>query len=74
MLIAQINPVAGDLEGNLKKIHWAAEQGIQSKGETLVLPAYALTGWPWGTWHIPNPLWQKSTKHWKKSIITIARF
>ena len=48
MLIAQINPVAGDLEGNLKKIHWAAEQGIQSKGETLVLPAYALTGWPLG--------------------------
>lgn len=48
MLIAQINPTPGDLEGNLKLIRWAAEQCPQAKGETLVLPAYALTGWPLG--------------------------
>ncbi len=48
MLIAQINPTSGDLEGNLKLIHWAAEQCPQARGETLVLPAYALTGWPLG--------------------------
>lgn len=48
MLIAQINPMAGDLENNLKKIHWAAEQCPRAKGELLVLPAYALTGWPLG--------------------------
>ncbi len=48
MLISQINPVAGDLDGNLKLIHRAAEQCPHCKGETLVLPAYALTGWPLG--------------------------
>lgn len=48
MLISQINPIPGDLEGNLKLIHWAAEQCPQAKGETLILPAYALTGWPLG--------------------------
>ncbi len=48
MLIAQLNPTAGDLDGNLKLIHHAAEQCPHCKGETLVLPAYALTGWPLG--------------------------
>lgn len=48
MLISQINPIPGDLEGNLKKIHWAAEQCPHCQGETLILPAYALTGWPLG--------------------------
>lgn len=48
MLIAQLNPIPGDLEGNLKMIHWAAEQCPHCHGETLVLPAYALTGWPLG--------------------------
>ncbi len=48
MLIAQINPTPGDLEGNLKLIHQAAEQCPHAKGETLILPAYALTGWPLG--------------------------
>lgn len=48
MLIAQINPTPADLDGNLKLIHWAAEQCPNFPGETLVLPAYALTGWPLG--------------------------
>ncbi len=48
MLIAQLNPIAGDLDGNLKLIHWAAEQCPHCQGETLILPAYALTGWPLG--------------------------
>ena len=48
MLIAQLNPVPADLDGNLKLIHWAAEQCPHCQGETLVLPAYALTGWPLG--------------------------
>lgn len=48
MLIAQLNPIPGDLEGNLKMIHRAAEQCPHCKGETLILPAYALTGWPLG--------------------------
>lgn len=48
MLIAQLNPVPADLDGNLKMIHWAAEQCPNFPGETLVLPAYALTGWPLG--------------------------
>lgn len=48
MLIAQINPTAADLENNLNKIHNAAEQCPQAKKELLVLPAYALTGWPLG--------------------------
>ncbi len=48
MLIAQINPTPGDLEGNLKLIHWAAEQCPNAPEETLILPAYALTGWPLG--------------------------
>ena len=48
MLIAQLNPIPGDLDGNLKMIHWAAEQCPHCRGETLILPAYALTGWPLG--------------------------
>ena len=48
MLIAQINPIPGDLDGNLKLIHQMAEQCPQFPRETLVLPAYALTGWPLG--------------------------
>ena len=48
MLIAQINSIAGDLDGNLKKIHPIAEQCPHSPGETIVFPAYALTGWPLG--------------------------
>ena len=48
MLIAQLNPVPADLDGNLKLIHWAAEQCPHCQGEMLVLPAYALTGWPLG--------------------------
>ena len=48
MLIAQLNPIPADLDGNLKLIHWAAEQCPHFPGEVLVLPAYALTGWPLG--------------------------
>ncbi|MBR1945272.1 MAG: NAD+ synthase [Alphaproteobacteria bacterium] len=48
MLIAQLNPIPADLDGNLKLIRWAAEQCPHCQGETLVLPAYALTGWPLG--------------------------
>ena len=62
MLIAQLNPIPGDLEGNLKLIHWAAEQCPHCKGETLILPAYALTGWPLGDLAFSNLLCPKCIK------------
>ncbi|MCQ2914854.1 MAG: NAD(+) synthase [Alphaproteobacteria bacterium] len=48
MLLAQINPISGDIEGNLEKIHKFMDKCTTSPGETLILPAYALTGWPLG--------------------------
>lgn len=48
MIVAQINPIAGDLEGNLAKMFKIADQCTTAPGETLIFPAYALTGYPLG--------------------------
>ena len=44
--VAQLNPVVGDVEGNLKKITNALEQCSRDSGELLVLPELFLVGYP----------------------------
>jgi NAD+ synthase (glutamine-hydrolysing) len=44
--IAQINPVVGDIEGNLRKIFSACESGALEKSDLVVFPEMALCGYP----------------------------
>lgn len=46
VLIAQINPIVGDLEGNSKKIIAAIEHGKKQRAELVLLPELALSGYP----------------------------
>ncbi|MCF0253109.1 MAG: NAD(+) synthase [Duodenibacillus sp.] len=47
---AQVNPVAGDLEGNLGRILEAARRAREAGAGALLLPSMALPGGPAGDW------------------------
>lgn len=44
--IAQINPIIGDLAGNREKIIEAIQKGRLQRGEVVLFPELALTGYP----------------------------
>ena len=46
MLIAQINPIVGDLEGNTEKIISGIEVGRKKNASLVVFPELALSGYP----------------------------
>ncbi|MBS4168048.1 NAD+ synthase [Parachlamydia sp. AcF125] len=46
VLLAQINPIIGDLEGNTQQILAALEKGKQNQVDLIVFPELALTGYP----------------------------
>lgn len=46
LLIAQINPTIGDLEGNLKLILKEIENARKQKAELVIFPELTLTGYP----------------------------
>lgn len=46
ILIAQINPTVGDIEGNLKKILTALNVGRERKADLVLFPEMTLSGYP----------------------------
>lgn len=46
VLIAQINPIIGDLKGNTQKIIESIQQGKEQKVDLVVFPEMVLTGYP----------------------------
>ncbi len=44
--IAQLNPTVGDIEGNMKKMADALEQGSRESSDLVVLPELFLSGYP----------------------------
>ncbi|MDD2620491.1 MAG: NAD+ synthase, partial [Syntrophomonadaceae bacterium] len=44
--IAQLNPVVGDIDGNLKKLVDYLERASQEASDLLVLPELFLVGYP----------------------------
>ena len=44
--LVQINPLLGDLKGNLKKILFFAEEAARTGSDIIVFPELALTGYP----------------------------
>ncbi len=46
ILIAQINPTVGDLEGNCQKILHGIRKGQEQKAELVLFPELALSGYP----------------------------
>ena len=44
--LAQINPTVGDLEGNAKKIVYAADQARRCSADILLTPELSLWGYP----------------------------
>ena len=45
-LLAQINPVVGDLEGNAKKILYVASKAILTSADLVLTPELSLWGYP----------------------------
>ena len=45
-LLAQINPVVGDLEGNAKKILNVASKAISNSADLVLTPELSLWGYP----------------------------
>ena len=45
-LLAQINPVVGDLEGNAKKILFTASQACSTSADLVLTPELSLWGYP----------------------------
>ena len=45
-LLAQINPVVGDLEGNAKKILSAASKASSTSADLVLTPELSLWGYP----------------------------
>jgi len=45
-LIAQINPVVGDLEGNAKKILATASKACSTSADLVLTPELSLWGYP----------------------------
>jgi NAD+ synthase (glutamine-hydrolysing) len=46
ILLAQINPIIGDLNGNTERIIQAIEQGREAQAEIVLFPEMALSGYP----------------------------
>lgn len=46
ILLAQINPIVGDLKGNTEKILQYIEKGREKKADIVLFPELALTGYP----------------------------
>lgn len=46
ILVAQINPIVGDVEGNKRKIIAAIEKGKNEKADIILLPEMCLSGYP----------------------------
>jgi NAD+ synthase (glutamine-hydrolysing) len=46
IVLAQINPIIGDLTGNTKRIIQAIENGRQKQADLVLLPELALSGYP----------------------------
>ncbi|MEJ6951196.1 NAD+ synthase [Natronospora cellulosivora (SeqCode)] len=44
--LAQINPIIGDIKGNLKKIKKAIQESKIEEGDLIVFPELSLTGYP----------------------------
>ena len=45
-LLAQINPVVGDLEGNAKKILYVASKAYSTSADLVLTPELSLWGYP----------------------------
>ena len=45
-LLAQINPVVGDLDGNAKKILYAASKASSTSADLVLTPELSLWGYP----------------------------
>jgi len=45
-LLAQINPVVGDLEGNAKKILYIASKAFSNSADFVLTPELSLWGYP----------------------------
>ena len=45
-LLAQINPMVGDLEGNAKKILYAASKASSAYADFVLTPELSLWGYP----------------------------
>ena len=45
-LLAQINPVVGDLKGNAKKILYIAEKAFSISADFVLTPELSLWGYP----------------------------
>ena len=45
-LLAQINPVVGDLEGNAKKILYTASKASSTSADLVLTPELSLWGYP----------------------------
>ena len=45
-LLAQINPVVGDLEGNAKKILYVASKASSNSADLVLTPELSLWGYP----------------------------
>ena len=46
ILLAQINPIIGDIEGNTEKILMGIKEGNKAKAEVVLFPELCLTGYP----------------------------
>ncbi|MBA3722775.1 MAG: NAD+ synthase [Parachlamydiaceae bacterium] len=46
ILLAQINPIIGDLEGNTKQILDSIQNGREQKADVILFPEMALSGYP----------------------------
>lgn len=46
ILLAQINPIIGDIEGNTEKILLSIKKATQSKADLVLFPELCLTGYP----------------------------
>jgi len=46
LAIAQLNPIIGDIEGNLAKARAARRQANENGADFIIFPAFFLSGWP----------------------------
>ncbi len=45
LALCQINPVVGDIEGNLQKILFYIDKAVAEQAEIIVFPELAMTGY-----------------------------
>jgi NAD+ synthase (glutamine-hydrolysing) len=72
ILIAQINPIVGDLKGNTEKIIRAIENGNKGAADLVLFPEMALSGYP------PEdllllPHFIKSVEHYLQKIVEATK-